>query len=190
MQENIEIWKDVAGYDGVYQISNLGRIRVSDICKKRKDGRIYKKKGSILKPATLNSGYLCVALYKNNEIKKYLIHRLVAFAFLENDNSEFNIINHKDENKLNNIWSNLEWCNKSYNAKYNDGAKIRRNKCNDKFINGKCSKSVVQKLNGNIIKIYPSVMQVERENGFCFSRIARCCREESNGYGYEWEYLK
>lgn len=190
MQENIEIWKDVVGYEGLYQVSNLGRIKSSEIRKLRKDGRIYKRNELILKPHIINSGYYTICLLKNGESKRFLIHRLVAIAFIKNLNKNLTIINHKDENKLNNNFENLEWCDKSYNAKYNNGAKIRRNKCNDKFINGKCSKRVVQKINGNIVKIYPSVMQVEREIGFPFSRIAKCCREKRIGYGYQWEYVE
>ena len=100
----MELWKDVAGFDGVYQVSNMGRIkRVST--------------GVVLKQCADRNGYCRVNLYKNKIPKRLLVHRLVASAFIENVNS-FPIINHKDENPSNNNAENLEWCTYSYNTSY------------------------------------------------------------------------
>ena len=101
-----EIWKSIKDYEGYYEVSNLG------------------KKGKLIKPSLINSGYYIVSLCKNKHYRKYLVHRLVAEAFLGHSILETQV-NHKDENKLNNNLSNLEWCTPSYNLKFNDrSAKI------------------------------------------------------------------
>lgn len=97
-----EIWKDIKGYEGLYQVSNLGNI---------KSLFRYKK---ILKPTKNTLGYLKVSLYKDKKIKVMSVHRLVAEAFLENTNN-FTDINHKDGNKTNNKVENLEWCTRQQN---------------------------------------------------------------------------
>ena len=92
-----EIWKDISGYEGLYQVSNLGNVRklrfINNICDKDKIFNIKKHKQ--------NRGYLKVILYKKGKYKNKLVHRLVAEAFLDNPNN-YNNINHKDGNKENN----------------------------------------------------------------------------------------
>ena len=101
-----EIWKDIKGYSK-YQISNYGRVW-------------SKKRQIYLKPNKNNSGYLSVSLSADNgKIKRELIHRLVALTFLDNPNN-YPCVNHKDENKDNNVAFNLEWCDRSYNINYGD----------------------------------------------------------------------
>ena len=112
-----EIWKDVKGYEELYQVSNYGQIRSVD----RTVGYRYKGKQRIYKGRMLKqvvrNGYLSVSLSKENKLKQKNIHRLVAEAFLPNP---FNlpVINHIDENKKNNMVSNLEWCSCAYNTNY------------------------------------------------------------------------
>ena len=105
----MEEWKDIAGYEGLYQISNLGRV------KSLRNNKMRKEK--ILKVKKNTTGYLYLSLYKNNVGKNYLLHRLVAEAFLENPNN-YPCINHKDENKEKNNVNNLEWCTYLYNSRY------------------------------------------------------------------------
>ena len=105
-----EIWKPVVGYENLYEVSNLGRVKSL----KDNKGR-YREK---IKSSSDNGrGYLNVCLYKNGKGKRCYIHRLVAEAFLDNPNN-YPIINHKDENKQNNHVSNLEWCDYEYNNTY------------------------------------------------------------------------
>ena len=99
-----EIYKDIQGYEGKYQISNLGNV-YSLITNK------------ILKQRLTLDGYYQVDLYKNGVKKHLYIHRLVAQSFLDNPKN-YKIVNHKDENSMNNIVSNLEWCNSTYNNNY------------------------------------------------------------------------
>ena len=105
-----EIWKPVVGYENLYEVSNLGRVKSL----KDNKGR-YREK---IKSSSDNGrGYLNVYLCKNGKGKRCYIHRLVAEAFLDNPNN-YPIINHKDENKQNNHVSNLEWCDYEYNNTY------------------------------------------------------------------------
>ena len=111
-----EIWKDKKDYEGLYQVSNLGRAK-SLINNKGQ----YREK--ILKH-NIRNGYPSVTLCKNKKLKSFTIHRLVAEAFIPNPNN-LPCVNHKDENRLNNFFNNLEWCTYSYNINYGTGLKRR-----------------------------------------------------------------
>ena len=101
-------WKDIPGYEGLYQVSNLGEIKSLNY---RNTG-----KEKIIKPRKNKGGYLRVVLCKNGKQKDFLVHRLVAIAFIPNHNN-YNQVNHKDENPSNNNVNNLEWCNRLYNER-------------------------------------------------------------------------
>ena len=112
-----EVWKDIKikkngiiyDYIGLYQISNKGRVKSLNYCRSGKEG--------IIKPRKCNSGYFMVKLAKNGTKEDFLIHRLVANAFIPNPNC-LPLINHKDEDKENNNVDNLEWCDDAYNNTY------------------------------------------------------------------------
>ena len=104
-----EQWRDVEGYDGMYQVSDLGRVRSLKFGKER-----------ILKNHTLPSGYVQIGLTKNGRVKMKYIHRLVAQAFIPNSDETKTQINHINEVKSENRVSNLEWCSAQYNVTYND----------------------------------------------------------------------
>lgn len=104
-----EQWRDIAGYDGVYQVSDLGRVR----SKKYGDWRL-------LKGGSTPKGYITVPLYKDKKVKTFYVHRLVASAFIPNDDETKTIINHKNEIPSQNFVDNLEWCDRQYNNTYND----------------------------------------------------------------------
>lgn len=104
-----EIWKDIEGYEGLYQVSNIGRVRSL---------KWYGGQQIKLRTLTDNgTGYLKVSLTHKRVSKNFLVHRLVALAFIPNPNG-YEFVNHKDENKQNNVVENLEWCTKSYNSIY------------------------------------------------------------------------
>lgn len=157
----IEEWRDIVGYEGLYEVSNLGRVR---------------RNGKILKPSKVRHGYLQIALYKNGIYKRFYIHRLVAYAFIPNPNS-YPEVNHRDEDKTNNTVDNLEWCTHEYNNNY--GTR-----------NERLSKPVLQfDLQGNFISEWPSTAKVEEETGMDHSNISKCCSgNRSSAGGFVWRY--
>ena len=108
-----EVWRDIKGYEGQYQVSNKGDVRSVD--RINHIGRRYS--GRTLRPSYHTNGYLQVDLRKDGIRISKLIHRLVAEAFIPNPNSHLEI-NHKDENKTNNNVENLEWCTREYNMNH------------------------------------------------------------------------
>ncbi len=112
----MEIWKEIKGYEGLYEVSDLGRVRSLDRYVSYVNGQKHLHKGKVLSPGVSN-GYLQVSLCKNGEIKHPLVHRLVADAFIPNPDN-LPQVNHKDENPSNNMVVNLEWCSSEYNINY------------------------------------------------------------------------
>lgn len=124
-----EIWKDVVGYEGYYQVSNLGNFRSLDrIIKYKKDGlRLYPGKSLLLEPTKDN--YRRIVLMKEGIKARYMAHRLVAQAFIPNPNNK-PCINHIDGCKYNNIVSNLEWCTASENCQHAINTGLHNPQCN------------------------------------------------------------
>lgn len=170
----MEIWKDIKGYEGLYQISNDGNVKSLNY---HRTG-----KSKLLKTILCNNGYLYVTLSKNGKHDVRVIHRMVAEAFLDNPDN-LPCINHKDEDKTNNHSSNLEFCTQKYNVHYS--------KCwmpSQKI----CSKSVLQfTKSGEFVAEYPSVNEAERQTGIHHGNISRCCNGQK-GYshvgGFIWKY--
>lgn len=177
-----EIWKDIKGYEGLYQVSNLGQVRSYD----RVDniGRLWK--GGILKCFNGNREYLLVKLRKNGIRKGYLVHRLVAEAFIPNPDN-LPEVNHKDCNPCNNIYTNLEFCNRSHNVNWGDGNKKRRE---SNLNHPNKSKKIKQyTLDGDFVKEWPSIKEIERQLGFFGCSICACCKHKKPyAYNYKWEY--
>lgn len=158
-----EIWKEIQGYEGEYAVSNKGRVR-------------NKKNGKILAGAYDGYGYRFVKLYKaNSKPKQIKVHRLVALAFIPNpDNLPY--INHIDENKGNNNVENLEWCTASQNQRHSAHQKS-------------CKIKQITK-DGELVKVWESFMQIERETDYNRSNIIQCCKGKlRSAHGYRWQYL-
>jgi hypothetical protein len=172
--DNKEIWKDVKGYEGLYQVSNLGRVKSF-----REGSKFGKQKEYILKPWLINSGYHVVMLYKEDRSKrKYQLHRLVAETFIPNPEN-LPCVNHKDENKINNEVSNLEWCTYSYNNNYGT-ARERALKTRIKSIQQ-------QRMDGKVIAAYCSVDVACGLLGYDKDTLEEWCRIGVGG-GYLWRY--
>ena len=118
-----EEWRPIGGYEGLYEVSNLGRVRSVDRYVKSKGESYWLRKGKMLSPAKDKNGYLKVNLYCNGKCKTINVHRLVAQEFIPNPDN-LPQINHKDEDKTNNRVDNLEWCDAKYNINYGT-ARIR-----------------------------------------------------------------
>lgn len=173
-----ETWKDVKGYEGQYQVSNLGHVRSLKFGKVR-----------FLKPRRRKDGYLTVNLCRNSKERNVRIHRLVAEAFIPNP-SNFPVINHKDENRTNNVVDNLEWCTQKYNVNYGTGQTRRATKLKGRFVNGPLAKAVLQyDKSGHLVREWPSTIEVQRQTGYAQSHISKCCLGKcKTAYGYFWKY--
>lgn len=183
MSEEKEIWKDIAGYEGFYQVSNLGRVRSLDRVIVRKNGWKQTFDGKLLKPKTYKNGYLFVCI-NNAKTKKYItIHRLVATAFLDNKNN-YPVINHKDENIKNNNANNLEWCTQSYNLSYG----MRKEKQIETLIATGHVKKVYQfTMNGDFVSEYRTIKEAQDATGI--TNISSVCRGKYNSAGgFLWSH--
>ena len=171
----MEIWKDIEGYEGLYQISNKGNVKSLNY---RNTGRSQN-----LVPKTNNSGRLWVELALNGKTKPMLIHRLVAMAFIPNP---FNYpqINHKDENVRNNNVDNLEWCTREYNIKY------FYERCAHRGRALKFNAPILQiDSEGNIIKRWDNIPAIKHEKSYNAWSISECCRgNRKTAYGFKWRY--
>ena len=169
-----EIWCPIKGYEGLYEVSDKGRVRSIKFGKER-----------ILKPGRNNKGYLLVGLRKNGEKKTYKVHRLVAKTFTPNPDN-LPEVNHKDENKENNSVHNLEWCDRKYNCNYG----TRNERVSDKMTNGKLSKLVLQySLDWKFIKEWQSLHDVERNLGYSSGNISGCCTgRRKSAYNFIWKF--
>lgn len=178
-----EIWKDTPGYEGLYMVSNFGNVKSlrrivrANTCGARK---IPEKMLTLCKSA---SGYYLVVLCKNGKRKSCNVHRLVAQAFIPNP---YNLreVNHKNEDKEDNIVSNLEWCDRKYNANYGTGVerqKVSRMKNpNDKIARAiaglKNSKRVAQvSVDGDILAVFDSMKQASVSVGVHLCTVSRHC---------------
>ena len=168
-----EIWKDIQGYEGLYQVSNFGKVKSF-----RASTKFGKPEEMLLKPSLINSGYYVVTLYKQKEKHKFQIHRLVAETFIPNPLC-LPCVNHKDEDKLNNSVENLEWCTYQYNNNYGT-ARIRASETQ--------AKPIIQKtLDGNVLAIYHSPRVAAQLLSVDYVNLSNWCRA-GIGNGYRWEY--
>lgn len=165
-----EIWKPIKGYEGVYEVSNFGRVRSLDRLVTNTKGVSQRYKGRILKPQKDKDGYLYVELNKCGDSKKFRIHQIVAKCFIPNPNN-FPQINHKDENPLNNHVSNIEWCHQQYNNTYGN----RISKMLKTYKSNGYSRPVIQfDTKGNYIKEYTFLSDTKKD-GFNLHCVYQCC---------------
>lgn len=166
----MEVWKDVVGYEGLYQVSDLGRVKSLPRPPVRYQGREMTQHCD-------SKGYKRLWLCKEGVSKNYKVHRLVAEAFIPNPNN-LPQVNHKDEDKSNNFVGNLEWCDNRYNATYNGRMeKITR----------KISRRV-RCLETNVL--YDSVKEASRKTGVAHSNIVYVCQgkfKQAKGYHFKYE---
>ena len=160
---DIEEFRDVVGYEDLYEVSNEGRVR-------------NKITGKIKKPAKDKDGYLRVSLY-NKEVKgTYGVHRLVAKSFIPNPNN-YPQINHIDENKSNNSADNLEWCDCQYNIRY---SAYKKNKPVNQYA-----------LDGRLLNTYESIKEASEKTGIDNGDISNCCLgkpHHKTAGGYIWKH--
>lgn len=167
----MEQWKNIKKYEGLYQCSSEGRIKSLKYGKER-----------ILKTGKDRGGYLFVVLCKDKKTNICRVHRLVAEAFLDNPDN-LPEVNHKDENPSNNNVNNLEFCDRIYNNNYGTRKKRAASKL--------CKPTYQYTLDGELIKEWKSMMNIERELGYNSSFIGKCCNgKQEAAYGYKWSHNK
>lgn len=173
-----EIWREIPNYENKYSVSQFGRIKNI-------------RSGKILKPNLTKYGYLRINFYKSNTnqiYKKFFVHRLVAFAFISNPN-RLPYVNHKDSNRQNNIWTNLEWCTKKENIAHaiKNG---RFDYINNRTTQKNRMRSIGQfDINNNLIKIYECVQDVEKD-GFNAKAVHNNIHNKSkSSSGFIWKTI-
>lgn len=185
-----EIWKDVPGYSGLYQVSNLGRVKSIE----RVDANKHLVRERILKQSNRGNGYNVVVLYSKGH-KMFAVHRLVALAFIPNPDG-LPQINHKNEIKTDNRVENLEWCTARQNANYGTNREriSRTRKCSKR-----CKDDVERRkrqieqydLSGNFIRRYDSISDAKIENGIPVNNgsLNACLKgKQKTAYNYVWKY--
>lgn len=172
-----EVWKDIQGYEGLYTVSNYGRVKSLNY---RRTGNemILKDRG-----AGKCSAYRCVVLTKERVRTSLFVHSLVAFAFPEICGEWFPgaVVNHKDCNPSNNNANNLEWVTQKYNVNYKN-AQVKR-------VMTRYPRVLQYDTNGNFIDRWLSSYEVERVKGWSSSSITACARGELKvSHGFIWRY--
>lgn len=180
---NREIWKPIKGYEGLYEVSNLGRVRSFHPHRKVK----YK----ILNPIEMNIGYYKVTLYSKLKKEQKYIHKLVAETFIPNPKN-FNVINHINGNKKDNNVENLEWCTQKHNMEqaFNMGlvGNFQRGKLGKESQNRKIIKQIQLGTNKTLNMFY-GACEAERQTNICCQNIRACCRgERKTAGGFIWQY--
>lgn len=180
-EQGIILWKDIQGFEGMYQVSNVGG-QVKSLARVINNGQggTQRLPERILKPTTTRCGYQLVTLSKNGKLSYFLVHRLVAGAWVPNP---FNLpeVNHIDEVKTSNNAANLEWCDCKHNINWGKSLERRAHTR---------GKPVVQyTLDGKVVAEYWSVADAARQSKCHESNIIGCCQGKyKQAAGYLWRY--
>ena len=171
-----EVFLSVPGYDGLYEVSNLGNVKSL-------------RSGKLLKQANNREGYKLVCLTIKGKSRSFSVHRLVALAFIPNPEN-LPEINHKDETHDNNCADNLEWCTRKYNLNYGT-YKERMSKTQKEAGTHNKSVSAYDKKTFKFVKSYDSITEAENELGIGKNCISQCLRgKQKTAGGYIWKYNK
>lgn len=168
----VEVWRDINGYEGLYQVSNLGNVRSLNW------GNTGVVRNLYLKPH--RKGYLQVELHKNAKRRMFTVHRLVATHFVQGFAID-RVVNHINEIKTDNRAENLEWVSYSYNNLYSWRNRQR---------NLSSSPPVIQySMQGEVIKVWDSPIDVKHSLRYSDWSIRECCRgKRKQAYGYRWQF--
>lgn len=178
------IWKDVVGYEGIYQVSTDGKIKKNKVTYKRKtDGALITLPSIIMKTRVLR-GYETVGLTKNGKQKTKPVHRIIAEAFIPNPENKEEV-NHLDGDKLNNKLSNLEWVTKSENSLHAFKLGLR------KTTDGGTSRKVAQICphTNDVLATYPSLRNLDKNTTYLRKEVSIACRKHKLYRGYYWKFI-
>lgn len=195
---NKEEWRDIDGYEGLYQVSSFGRVRGID---RIVNNPKYKHTGMTIKSKLLHqykvNGYLRTQLYKNSGYKNIFVHRLVAKAFIPNEDGK-KFVNHLDGNKHNNNYANLEWCTRSENQIHAYKKGLQKPSMKQKEITSLLAKNKTKKIGqydmkNNFIRYWNSIKDAEENLHVSHGKISYVCKGKRNktktieGY-MRWKY--
>lgn len=177
-----EEWRPVVGYEVLYEVSNLGQVKSLDKVILRKNGIIEHRKGKALSLFHSKQGYIYIVLTtKEGKPKREAVHRLVAKAFIPNENAEKNHIDHKDGNRENNVVSNIQWVTRTENM---------HNPITEARINAAIGRSVIGVAPDGTTKEYAQIKDVEQD-GFNRHKVCACCRGMRKSHkSYQWRYTR
>ena len=187
MSKEIEEWRPVVGYEGLYEVSDWGNVRSVDRYVNSKAGSKAMLHGKMLKQYTDKDGYQRIGLHKDVISKTVGVHRLVAEAFIPNPNN-LPVIDHINGNRQDNRVENLRW----FTVKLNNSTQQAKEKKSLAAFKRTDNKVKIRQssIDGEHIKDYNSSMDIQRELGFERAAIIRCCRgKQHTSYGYKWDYM-
>lgn len=168
----MEQWRDIKGFEGIYQVSDLGRVKALNYHREGKE--------RIMVGIKHKTGYLMVNLCRDGKQKLYGIHQLVADAFISNPDG-LPMVNHKDESRDNNVASNLEWCDCKYNNNY--GTR------NERIAKALCKPVYQYTMDGSLVRSYTSIKEASQQTGYNRGDISLCCNGKYNQYkGFIWSH--
>lgn len=184
-----EVWKDIEGYEGEYQVSNMGRVKsLARVTTRtsRYGERLYRIPEKIMKTRMGTSGYLCVNFRQDGKPVTLMVHRLVALHFVSGYEDGL-IVNHKDENRQNNRADNLEWCTYKYNNNYGNAKALRYEKLRKTPV-------AMFKPDGTLVRTFPTMKEAERFIGKrgAGQNIRLSCDGTTRhriSYGYKWSFV-
>lgn len=186
-----EIWRNIDGFDGFYQISSEGRVKSTSREVVRSDGQVRHYKEKILKPTKTNNGYLIVGFRKNGRLKLYLLHNLYAKTFpelIQNEYFEGAEIDHINTIRTDNRPENLRWTDRAGNM----ANPITKKRCSEirKGREAPNKKWVIKlSLNNEILHFYPSIRLASKDNDVPCSNISKCCSGKRNkAGGFKWVF--
>lgn len=193
-----EIWKAVLGYEGLYEVSDIGRVRSVGRLVNGREGQMLTVKERVLKPDVNQLGYRRVTLSKDGKAKRFAVHRLVALAFIPNPDG-LPCISHEDDDPTNNSVGNLRWCTYAYN---NNRDRHRQLLSESSKRTARKRKVAQYTIDGELVAVFDSIRDAAAENGVLHTGIQSCCvgyirnnRTKSglrncNSYkGYKWKYI-
>ena len=191
-----EIWKDIEGYEGLYQVSNMGRVKsLERMCKSRWGKTEYYRTvhSKILSQTPYTNGYLMIELSKNGKVKKFLAHRLVAMNFIENTENK-PTVDHKNTIVTDNRVENLRWFTHEQQMRENEATK---KKCKEAIASRKQSYEQIKKQVRCITtgKVFNSITEASRYYNVTDCLISRCCKGTAKYTGTKtgekltWEYI-
>ena len=176
----VEVWRPVRDFEGLYEVSNLARVRsVERYVQFGRSQRFIES--HVLTQQPMPTGYLTVSLKDKKRKVSRTVHRIVAEAFVPNPNN-LKDVNHKDEDKTNNLPSNLEWCDRKYNINYGTG-KYRKTESYRKPIEQLT-------IDGQHVAYFESARQAARVTDYKQSRLWEALSgKRQTAYGYRWRYI-